>query len=368
MPVKTKKTPEKENCLFLVKLLSFLFSFGVNNRYWLVPLLLGLFFYFWAPTTLFMMTMAVIFYMIFYPVTAKIEHFVKSSRLAAVIFIGFLLILITVFSAILIPSLVSQVTELSNNYQEIEITFAGKLTLLKERTAFLQSGIFKTLNISIDKILADYLERWGKELVVFFNTILQSASKVIGRVFQVLIAFVVSLYMLYERRSIVDGINGLLKDKPSDSKEKKFIREAYLQAIAYFSGVTLLSLIGFITTWLFLAAINVNFSLLLAIWTFFMEYIPFFGPVLAAVPIIIIAWTQAPHLIIYIVLYFSILQFILAYILAPQILSQKTHFHPLLVLVILLAGGEIFGIPGMILSLPIAAFFVLLWKNYLKKV
>lgn len=369
MPPKTKKTTisEKDNCVFLVRPFAFVFSFALNNRYWLIPLCLVCFMYFWAPTTFFMMGLALVFYMIFYPVTSRLESLVKSSRLAATIFITFLLITIVIFSAILIPSLVNQVTELSNNYQEIEINFGQKITAFKEKTSFLHSGIFKTLNISVDKILADYLERWGKELVGFFNNILQSASKIISRVFQVIVAFIISLYMLYERRSLVEEVNKLLKDRPSDSKEKKFLKDAYLQLIGYFSGVTFLSLIGFITTWIFLAAINVKFSLLLAIWTFFMEYIPFFGPLLAAIPIIMIAWTQAPHLIIYIVLYFSILQFILAYILAPQVLSQKTNLHPILVLLILLTGGELFGIPGMILSLPIAAFFVLLWKNYLKR-
>ncbi|HEX6388735.1 MAG TPA: AI-2E family transporter [Solirubrobacteraceae bacterium] len=86
-----------------------------------------------------------------------------------------------------------------------------------------------------------------------------------------------------------------------------------------------------------------------------MELIPFIGPVLGAAPPVIVALFTDPLTAVWVALLFVAIQQIEGHIVAPQIFGHALRINPLLVIFSLLVGGEIYGIVGALISLPIAA-------------
>jgi len=101
--------------------------------------------------------------------------------------------------------------------------------------------------------------------------------------------------------------------------------------------------------------IALPYPLLLGLIIGVTNIIPYFGPVIGAVPAIIIAATLSVKMIFFVVIIIIILQFLEGNILAPFIVGKSLHMHPLVIMFALLAGGEIGGVLGLILAVPIMA-------------
>jgi predicted PurR-regulated permease PerM len=86
-----------------------------------------------------------------------------------------------------------------------------------------------------------------------------------------------------------------------------------------------------------------------------MELVPFIGPVLGAIPPIIVALFQNPLTALWVVLLFIVLQQLEGHVVAPQIFSHALRINPLLVIIALLFGDAIYGIVGALMALPVAA-------------
>ncbi len=98
-----------------------------------------------------------------------------------------------------------------------------------------------------------------------------------------------------------------------------------------------------------------TYALAFGIFFGLMEMIPFVGPVLGAIPPILVAFFQDPLTGLWVGLLFLALQQIEGHIVAPQIFGHTLRINPILVIFALLVGGELYGIVGALVALPTAA-------------
>lgn len=125
------------------------------------------------------------------------------------------------------------------------------------------------------------------------------------------------------------------------------------------------SLGGYIRGQLFVGAI-LGAAAMIALWLVGMPYpillglviaitdiIPYFGPILGAIPVVLIALTISWKMVWVTVGIMLVLQFIEGNILGPFIVGRNLHIHPVFIIFSLLLGGELAGVPGMILAVPI---------------
>src|SRR5699024_11383152 len=95
-----------------------------------------------------------------------------------------------------------------------------------------------------------------------------------------------------------------------------------------------------------------KFALLLAVFAFFMNIIPFFVPWIAFVPALLTALFQDPTLVIAVSLITLVAQQIDANLIAPNVMGKTLSIHPLTIITILLAAGKIAGFIGILLAVP----------------
>ena len=86
-----------------------------------------------------------------------------------------------------------------------------------------------------------------------------------------------------------------------------------------------------------------------------MELVPYVGPVLGALPPVIVALVQDPLTALWVVLLFVALQQLEGHVVAPNVFGRALRLNPLLVILALLLGGQIYGFVGALVALPIAA-------------
>lgn len=131
------------------------------------------------------------------------------------------------------------------------------------------------------------------------------------------------------------------------------MREADLIFSKFLRGHLLVSaIVGFLTG-LGAAMIGLRFFLLIGIFTALADLIPFFGPIIAAFPVIGLALLENRMKGILMLLVFLAVQQIEGCILAPRLLGDRMGLHPLVVILVLLVGGYFFGPLGMIFAVPV---------------
>ncbi|MGB9663110.1 MAG: AI-2E family transporter [Moorellaceae bacterium] len=129
-------------------------------------------------------------------------------------------------------------------------------------------------------------------------------------------------------------------------------------------------LVGLLTgAGLFLA--GSRYAVIMGIVMGLADLIPYFGPLIGAVPIVALGWLESRRLGLYAVLVVVAVQQIEAAFLAPRILGPSVNLSPLAIILILLAGGEIFGVAGLLLAVPAAAIgriiLAFLWSKLSKR-
>jgi predicted PurR-regulated permease PerM len=86
-----------------------------------------------------------------------------------------------------------------------------------------------------------------------------------------------------------------------------------------------------------------------------MELVPYVGPVLGALPPVLVALVQDPLTAVWVALLFVALQQLEGHVVAPNVFGKALRLNPLLVILALLLGGEFYGFFGALIALPIAA-------------
>jgi predicted PurR-regulated permease PerM len=195
---------------------------------------------------------------------------------------------------------------------------------------------------------------------------------VVTLLFSIVLVVVVSIYMLLDMDRLTDAVD---RRFPPRGRGGLIVRME--QAVAsYVRGQLLLSLIiGASTTiglWI-LGAVGLlhngqKYALIFGAWAGVTELIPYIGPWLGAIPPVIYALVHDPIQALWVALLFLGIQQLEGHVVVPKVMGHSLRLHPLLVIFGLLAGGEIYGFPGILVALPLLAAGKAAWEFFSERV
>ena len=123
-----------------------------------------------------------------------------------------------------------------------------------------------------------------------------------------------------------------------------------------------MSVVGFLT-WLGLTAIGVPSALALGLLAALLEFVPFLGPILSAVPALLLAFAESPQQAVWTLLLFLAIQQFEGNVLEPLVQQRAVDLPPALLLFALVAGGLVFGVVGVILAAPFTVVVYVMVKR-----
>ncbi|QGG46717.1 AI-2E family transporter [Heliorestis convoluta] len=115
-------------------------------------------------------------------------------------------------------------------------------------------------------------------------------------------------------------------------------------------------------------AIGMKYSLMIGIIAGVADLIPYFGPIIGTIPVVILGLLQSPQTALWAVVVMFIIQQIESNLISPKVLGDSVGLHPLLVIFALLAGGHLFGLLGLLLAIPFAAVLKVIGRYIFLKV
>lgn len=122
---------------------------------------------------------------------------------------------------------------------------------------------------------------------------------------------------------------------------------------SYIRGQLLVSALVSLFTLIVFHLLGVKYALLLAIIMGVTNIIPYFGPIIGAIPAVAITITVSTKLAIFVIITVFVIQIIESNFMSPYIVGKSMNIHPIAIIFVLLLGGKLFGIIGMIIAVPV---------------
>ncbi len=112
--------------------------------------------------------------------------------------------------------------------------------------------------------------------------------------------------------------------------------------------------------------IGLDYAVLLGVLAGVLEFIPLIGPTTIAITAIVAASFESTWQAVYVLIFLGVLRILQDYVFYPRIIREGIHLHPLAIILSVLAGEQVAGIPGVFLSIPVMALLTVVYKHVLE--
>jgi predicted PurR-regulated permease PerM len=199
-------------------------------------------------------------------------------------------------------------------------------------------------------LLDDVIAAVQRGVVATIRTVFGTISFIIGLV-------VIPFWLFYILQDESQVKQGAMRAIPHQLRDDVRCMASLIDDVlsAYIRGQFLLVLfVGGMAT-LSLVIIGVPFALVLGLIAGILEVLPYVGPILGAIPAVLVALLANPVSAIWVALAFFLIQQVENLVLVPRIAGQSVKLHPALVMVVLIVGNELAGFVGMLVAVPVSA-------------
>jgi predicted PurR-regulated permease PerM len=230
--------------------------------------------------------------------------------------------------------------------------------------------IRKQAQTFVDNIRGKDVQKYTTKAINFVEG---AAIGTVKLLFSLVLVLVISVYMLLDMERLSGAVNRRFPPPPNSPPLLVRIEQSLA---GYVKGQVLLSAIMGISAgfglWLLgtlgLGPGLAKYAVLFGGWVAFTELIPYLGPWLGAVPPFVYELVVHPISALWVAILFLFIHQIEGHIVIPNVMGSALRLHPLLVIFGLLAGGEIYGLPGVLVALPLLAAARAIWEFFATRI
>lgn len=256
--------------------------------------------------------------------------FLHKFKVPKALSIGLTYIIIIVAVSLFVTIITKPLIEESNNLITTFPVYANQL--------------FDALNI--DKSVLQ------SEIGSFSKNIFSITLTLFDNLLTIIFLLVVTFYLLLERDDLVKRISALFLKR--EEKARKLIVQIEQKLGAWLRGQLLLSVIIGLVSYIGLMILNIPYALPLALLAGIFEIIPVIGPIISAIPAVLIALTVSPILGLIVAGMYFVIQQLENHLIVPQVMRRAVGLNPLVVILAIAIGSRILGFAGALLAVPLA--------------
>lgn len=296
----------------------------------------------------------------------------KGAARALSIFIAYVVVIAVLFGLgfAVVPSVAKSVVDLADQMpgyiarseEWLQETFANNPELAK-----IIAGEFDDIADLLNNV-ANMVKPMATDIIGNVGTgIFKFASAVFVALKNVLIGFIIAIYLLYSKERLLAQVKKIFFAffKPercqrifsAAGKSNKIFTQYIISNIVDALLIFMLMLVGMLL-------MGMPYPMLIAVVCGVTNLIPFFGPFIGAIPSAILILLVDPIKVIWFAIFVLVLQQVDGNIIKPLMFGETMGLPAIWVLVSIIVGGGMFGIPGMLLGAPVFAVFYLLFAEF----
>jgi len=305
-----------------------------------IIVLVSLFFLYLIREVVALLFVAIILASVFDPWVDWLQKY-KFPRGISLLMISIVMIaLLGLIIVLMLPPVAEQVAQLGKNFP----TYYEKLT----------SGFSSITSNDYAPTLPDALQTLSATLGQTTKSVFATMAGIFGGVVSFFMVLVITFYLTVEEKMLKKTINFI-----TPVGKKKYIADLIdrmqLKMGMWLRGQLSLMLIVGILTYIFLTILGVKYALLLAFIAGALEIIPFVGPLLSAIPAIIVGFSDSVSKVFLIIIVYVAIQQLENNIIVPKVMQKAVGLNPIIVITAIMIGSRLGGVVGALLAVPVAA-------------
>lgn len=212
---------------------------------------------------------------------------------------------------------------------------------------------------SMTKTLTDLVAKVQGSLMSSISGVFSKVYGAVTSAFRLVLIIIFSFYFSVDKEKFTHKVKKSIPNKYRD--DISFLSNRIDIALQQFiRGRMLMAIFVGIITMIYLLILRVDFAIIIGLITCVADIIPFVGPFLGCVPAVLFAFMDSPIKAFWVLVLFILVQWVENNILAPKLIGDSTGLNPLLILISIIIGGGIFGVWGMVISVPITSIIFIL--------
>ncbi len=289
----------------------------------------------------------------------------KLKRAGVIAFIYLLLIgIVTIFIVAIIPTIRNGVQEIMENMP----LYTNRVKQWIDRFSYVQSPEFSSILEGWVEDGTQFVYNWLNNLDFssIGNAVTSGVSSFATAMLRFGFGFIISVYYLYSKERLMIVIKKFIYAVFSHERAERIFsigQQINTIFLNYIVSKLLQSMIMFIAGMAVLVPFSIPLAPLVALIIAVTNMIPYFGPVLGAVPCVILVMFYSPVKALWVVIYAVAVQVLDNTVVGPKVMSEQVGISPLLVIAGVTLGGTFGGILGMILGVPIVAIIKLVFYD-----
>jgi predicted PurR-regulated permease PerM len=256
--------------------------------------------------------------------------------------------------------------KISGQFSNLTEDFPKRLTELSRQPEDLlssyQFGFMEDVDFKekIVQYTSSFFENTGEAFAQLLNTITSLA------VVLVVVPFLL-FFLLRDDKALKEQFQKIIPTGHED-EGNKILKDVDKTLSTYVIGQFLVAVTVGTLMYIGFLIIGIDYPFILALFPMIFEIIPFFGPILGIIPAILVALLHSPGMLLKVTILTLIVQQMQSNLISPYIMGKKLHLHPAIVILLLLAGGSLYGFVGIIIAVPLYSVLRVLirdsWKIY----
>lgn len=290
----------------------------------------------------------IIFAFLFSVLLDPVVSFFKKFRLSTIWAISLTLFLLIVISALSMLFLVAQLSRLLDELPKLILN----LTSLMVQTEQWVSTYFD-INL---KVIQTWVKDANADILIESRALIGSTIMGLGSVLVVLVLIPVYIFFILYYKSLLLNFIFMLFGKAQELRVYKTLLSMKAVVQNYLVGLIIEASLVAVLNSVALLLLGLEYAILIGVFGALLNVIPYLGGIVAiALPVIIALATQSSSSAIWVLILYGIIQFVDNNIIMTKIVASKVQINGLISVAIVLAGGALWGVSGMFLSIPIAA-------------
>jgi predicted PurR-regulated permease PerM len=313
--------------------------------------------------TLIAFLFAIFFAYLMGPLVSYLEKMLKSRGLAIAVIYTLLLVLVIVFFVLVGPKVTREGAKLGQSLPAL-------LNQLSSGQLAEQLGRQHSWSRLTTDLLGKFLADNSEAITQVAQRVGLRLADVAKQAWMFLLVPILSAFFLKDGRAFSDVLLSTIQSRPQREFLEGVLNDLNQMLAHFIRAQLILAALSLVAYSVFLRIANVPYWLVLGTIGGLLEFIPLIGPLTAAVIIISVSLLLSyPHWIA-LVIFLGLWRLIQDYISSPRIMGRSVELHPLAAIFGVMAGGEIAGILGIYLSIPVMASLRILfrrWRLYAEK-
>ncbi len=324
----------------------------------------GLGFLYAARRTLILFLFAIFFAYLINPAVARLEKLSRSRAWAIAVIYLLLLVGLGGFGFLVGPRIARQSARLGASLPSLmDKSSTNQLSgQIGELTA--QIGHQHGWSDATQARIRDFLMNHRQDLSRLAQRIGFRAAEAVQQVWLLFLVPILAIFFLRDGGSFHEVLLALVQSR----SQREFLQDVFQdlnQMLAQFIRAQLtLAALSFVAYTAFLGAMRVPYAMMLGTAGGAMEFVPVVGPLVAGAAMIAVAVLAGYAHWVYLLLFLLLWRMVQDYVISPRIMGVSVELHPLAALFGILAGGEIAGVLGVYLSIPVMASLRIVWRRW----